>query len=271
MKDRHSSKHRAKHSKRRKQELPRRMVVIPNPDKRWHESWKGKGRNPDPLNFPHPFRIVLASHPGCGKTNTVKNVLAHQWPPFKKVIVFHCNPFGTEEYDDIENMEMMEVIPKPTEWPNYKHSDEYLKAKGKEPDPKRKRVKTLVILDDLAFDSMSKEQQSNLDRLFGNVSTHCNISCMLCAQDTFNVPKCVRTSADIFVLWKGPDLANQSNVAKRTGLRPMDLEYIFRKIATGPNDSIWVDYTRHSPYPFRLNGFEPLDRKEIIDKARKKS
>jgi hypothetical protein len=153
------------------------------------------------------------------------------------VVVCHCDSNYTKEYDDIACV-LLDHIPSPDEWPG--------------------RKKTLVILEDLEFKGMSKQQKQNLDRLFGYVSTHKNISVALCAQDAFNVPPCVRRCANLFVLWKCPDMDSMSLVARKAGLTGKKLSQLFEQHCPGPKDSIWRDMSDYSPASLRVNGFKKI-------------
>lgn len=225
--------------RRKKLRLPNKIIALPNPDKTFHERWY-KGRNM--LNVPHPFRCVCLGPPNVGKTCIVKNILLRSDPQFEEVFVIHCDGGYTQEYNDLgENMQMLDEIPAPNEWEGLK--------------------KTLVVLDDLEFKGMSKEQKKNLDRLFGYVSTHKNISCILCSQDPFNVPPIVRRCSNLWVLWKSNDLDSMSNCARKSGLKPAEFHSIFNKIMPEFRDSLWLDMTPHSPYPMRKNGFQIIKKK----------
>lgn len=213
--------------------LPNRIIPIPNADKSFHETWT-KGRNP--LNIPHPFRAVMLGPPNVGKTTIAKNIILRAKPQFEKVYVIHCDS-DTKEYDDI-GAEFLEEIPAPEEW--------------------AWDCKTLCVLDDLEFKSMNKIQKKNLNRLFGFVSTHKNISVILCSQDPFNVPPIVRRCSNLWVLWKMSDLDALSTCARKTGMKPADFHGIFNKLMTGPKDSLWLDMTEKSPYPMRKNGFKMI-------------
>jgi hypothetical protein len=215
--------------KKHRRKLPDELLVIPNPDKVWHEKWKA-GRNP--LNIPHPFRCVCLGPPNVGKTLIVKNILLRANPPFEELKIIHCDPDYTKEYDDVDG-EFLDEIPHPSELAG--------------------EVKTLFVLDDLEYKGMGKEQKSNLDRLFGNASTHKNISVILCSQDPFNVPVGVRRS-------------------RKTGLRSKTLQNIFEspifmyKDEKGNShnkktDSLWIDMTKNTPYPMRKNGFTMIKKK----------
>jgi hypothetical protein len=224
--------------KKVKMRLPNEILALPNADKLFHEKWK-KGRNM--LNIPHPFRCVALGPPNCGKGTIVKNLLLRAKPEFEEVFVIHCDPDYTKEWNDIGG-EMMSEIPNPEDW------------KGE--------VKTLVILDDLEFKGMSKDQKRNLDRLFGFVSTHKNISICLCAQDTFNVPPIVRRCSNLWVLWKMNDMDSLSNTARKTGMSAQNFNTIFNELMMNNHDSLWIDTTAGTPYPLRKNGYTIINKKD---------
>lgn len=223
---------------KKKIKLPDKILPLPNPDKEFHEKWY-KGRNK--LNIPHPFRCVCLGPPNVGKTTIVKNLLLRAHPPFEEVVVIHCDSGYTKEYDDIgDSLEILNEIPAPEDWEG--------------------EVKTLVVLDDLEFKGMSKEQKKNLDRLFGYVSTHKNISCILCSQDPFNVPPIVRRCSNLWVLWRCPDLDAMATCARKTGMKSEGFNSIFNQLMLEPKDSLWLDTTDHTPYPKRKNGFELITK-----------
>tara|TARA_B110000902_G_scaffold113995_1_gene134226 strand:+ start:4584 stop:5246 length:663 start_codon:yes stop_codon:yes gene_type:complete len=211
--------------------LPDELIVIPNADKKFHEKWH-KGRNM--LNFPHPFRAVCLGPPNKGKSTTVKNILLRADPPFEEVKVIHCDGDYTKEYEDVD-ADMLSEIPAPAEWGGV--------------------VKTLVILDDLELKGMSKEQKRNLDRLVGYVSTHKNISVILCSQDPFNVPPIVRRCSNLWILYEGTDRDSVAQLSRKAGYTKEQFDILFDK-CTEFHDSIWLDKTSKSPYPLRKNGFE---------------
>lgn len=223
-------------SEKKRARLPNKLIPVPNADKGFHEKWI-RGRSM--LNFPHPFRAVCLGPPNMGKTTVVKNIIMHADPPFEEVKVIHCDPDYTQEYNDI-NVEVTDTIPAPEEWEGL--------------------VKTLVVLDDLEFKNMSKDQKAALDRLFGYVSTHKNISCILCSQDPFNVPPIVRRCSNLWVLWRMTDLDALATCARKTGMKAQNFNNIFNQMMLEPRDSLWLDMTDHSPYPIRKNGFTQLQR-----------
>jgi hypothetical protein len=160
-----------------------------------------------------------------------------QDPPFEQVYVIHVDGEYTKEYDSLKKFTLLRSIPDPEWWSGEK--------------------KTLVILDDLEYKTMGKNQKRNLDRLFGYVSTHKNISVILTAQDPFNVFPIVRRCANLWGLWKTKDLDSVATIARKAGLQVRQLRDIFKNFTL--RDSLWIDTTPYSPYPLRINGDTPLD------------
>lgn len=220
-----------------KKKLPDEIIPIKNPDKLFHEKWTSS-RNK--LNIPHPYRCILMGRPNSGKSTVIKNLLLRAEPPFEEIFVIHPDAEFTKEYDDLK-VNMLSEIPAPEEWQG--------------------ENKTLVILDDLEFKGMGKEQKRNLDRLFGYVSTHKNISCCLAVQDAFSVFPAIKRCSNLLILWRGHDLDSVANIARKSGLKRNELNELFTKFLTEKRDSLWLDMTNKTPYPIRKNGFQLINKK----------
>lgn len=218
--------------------LPKEILHIKNADKGFHEKWT-KGR--DPLNIPHPFRCVLMGKPNSGKSTIIKNLILRALPEFEKVIIVHCDPENTREYDDLgENIIMLGDIPSPEEW--------------------NAQEKTLCILDDIELTKLPKDQKRCLSRLFGYVSTHKNVSVCLTSQDCFSIDPLVRRCSNLWVIWKPTDLDAFNMIGKKCGMTSAGLNHIFDKFMPNTRDSLWIDLTDNSPFPLRKNGYEMLQK-----------
>lgn len=215
------------------------LKVFKNEDKIFHEKWTDDRK---PLNIPHPFRACLFGPPNTGKSNTAKNLLAHQSPDFERCIVVHCDPEFTKEYDDIGDFELIGHIP---------YMDDF-----------DGELKTLIIMDDLDFKSLKNtkkdDSRKRLSRLFGNWSTHKNISIILCSQCFYDIPPIVRRCSNLWVVWKTPDIRALDSMDKNLGFTYGTLNNYFRKNAKEIHDSIWIDKTSKTPYPLRFNGTHEL-------------
>ena len=220
-----------------KSSLPPRIIPFENHDKTFHERWYEQR---DWLDFPHPFRMLLAAKPNGGKTTVVLNIIlrvACGKTPFEKIMVVHCDPSTTQEYKDVDH-ELRSDIPTPDEF-----------------DPHQK---TLCVLEDLNYIGMGKEQRGYLERLVGYTSTHKNVSVILTAQDPFRILPTVRRCANIFVLWNNHDRDMLRMLARKTGKSVDMLEHALTTYCQRPHDSVWIDLTPNSPAPFRKNGYERL-------------
>lgn len=224
--------------KRIKRRLPKTILPIACADKTFHERWKP---HRDPLNLPHPFRALFIGPPNCGKSCTLKNILIRAKPVFAKVIVVHCDPENTKEYDDLDDCELIGEIPEPTEFDG--------------------SLKTCLILDDIDLSGMSKQQKACLDRVFGYVSTHSNVSVCLTSQEAFRIPPIVRRCANYYCLWKICDIDSLNQIGRKCGFKKEDFQHIFDKYLIEPKDSFHIDLTDHSPYKLRINGYTMLERK----------
>jgi hypothetical protein len=239
-----------KKRKRRKKKfsLPNKILPLPNKDKGFQEEWY-KGRNL--LNFPASWRCVISARPNTGKSTIAKNILLRADPMFEQVIVVHIDP-DSLDYADIDGVEILTEIPSVT--------DPIVNNKNK----------TLLILDDLEYKFMSKPQLRNLDRLFGYVSSHKNVSCICISQDCYNIPPCVRRMSNIWILGKiNNDITSFLTIAQKCGMKKNDFEYVFDKYITGDHDTLWLDRTKNTPAEYRVNGYTILDKKnnyEIVNK-----
>lgn len=230
----------------RQARLPQQLIVMENPDKIFHEKWYS-GRNI--VDIIHPFRCVCFGPPNVGKSTVVKNILLRAGSgdsrknskPFEEVFVIHCDPDYTKEYNDID-CEMLTEIPSPDQWQG--------------------DVKTLVVLEDLELKLLDKQQKRALDRLFGYVSTHKNISVICCSQDFVNIPPSCRRCANFWVIWKHTDTDAMGTIARRVGMDKRQMLDIFDRFMPNIHDSLWIDMTDGTRHKLRINGFSPLKLKK---------
>ncbi len=236
-----SKSKRQKLNLKKEHQYPDEVLIIPNPEKSFHEVWTPK-RNK--LNFIHPYRMLLCSiQPNLGKTNWIKNIIIRANPKFKEIYLYHCGEDIQTEYDDIE----YECI---TEIPEI-NSDLF--------DPK---TKTLLIIEDKNFKYMSKNELHRLDRCYGFISTHRNLSLCVASQSFFDVPCSVRRMTNIYVLWKNKDIDSMKTIGRRVGLKKETLYNLIMNNLHDIHDTLWLDCTKASPYPIRKNGFEILNINE---------
>ena len=206
-----------KKRKKKSRGLPTdRLLVFNNPDKDWHEKWTKK-RAEDPINIPHPSRIVICGEPNIGKGNIAKNILIHQEPPFERMVVCTEDP-ETKEFDDCD-AEILDEIP------DKDHFD--------------RTQKTLVLIDDLDIKNLAnKAQKHRLNRIFGNWSTHRNITVCLCTQDFYESPPIVRRCSNFVILGRSKDAQSRASIAQKIGYDVNTLNSLYNRFVRGQFDTL---------------------------------
>ena len=222
--------------------LPKKLIEIKNADKGWTESWS-ESRAKDIANFPHPSRICLIGPPSVGKSFICKHLLLHQKPMFKELYIIHGDSDCTKEYEDVEPTMMLNEFP-PIEF-----------FDGSQ--------KTLVIIDDVEYSSMNKEQQGRMNKLVRYGSSHKNLTLYFTHQNFFSLPILVRKLCNVFVIWKPRALGELKMIANRVGMRAEELECIFDNICTDYRDSLCIDLHYKTPALLRKNIWEPIDMARI--------
>lgn len=228
---------RKKKKKQQKKKLPQELLFIENADKKWHEKWSD---GDDLLDFPHPHRILLASggRPNLRKTNTLKNIILRQWPPFEKIYLVHCGGTLTKEYDEF-NAVLLDDIP-------CAYDGELFNVKKK----------NLLILEDLNFKGMNKVQKKNLDRLYGYTSTHLSLSIYNTVQNFFNIDPVFRRMSNVLILWRTRDIDSMETLRRRADMKKEDWKFILDTYLKETFDSLWIDNTKKSIAPLRINGYD---------------
>jgi len=217
--------------------FPSCVIPIKNKDKEFHQPIDME----DLANMAHPSRIIFCGQPNSGKSLTILNLLLHKKPPFQKIYLIH-NDQNSKEYQSID-CEVLDELP--------------------EIDEVDTDINNLIIIEDIDYRSLNKDQKHLLDRYFGCYSTHCNISVWITAQDAISIPPSVRRLASHIFLWRSGDVCHMSILASRFGLTPKDLSYIFKNILTDRFDSLLIDSTRPE-CRYRKNIFTPIPWKENI-------
>jgi len=217
-------------------EFPNTLFPLEGGDKSFQENWY-KGRNL--LNFPASYRILLTGGVNSGKTHSVKHIILRAKPHFEKIYLLHFDE-SSKDYEGIEIEEEFKDVPDPLFFSN------------------DKQTKKLLIVEDVCFTQLNKEQRKKYNRLLGYTSSHCNLSICINNQNMIDVPASIRRMCNIFVLFRTEDMNLLGIIAKRVGISTKDLFYIFENFITEPHDSLWIDLTRGTPCKLRINGFHRL-------------
>lgn len=208
--------------------------VFDSNEKGEEESWYVGRRL---MNFPAPFKAIFTGMTSAGKTSMIKNLIVRQDPDFDVVYIKSLDPECREYSDMLESpaAHILEDIPRLDD----------LVREGKK----------LLILEDLSFNKLTSEQKDVLQELFTHVSSHRNLSIIITCHNFYDLPTTIRRTAHLKVLFKQNDPKFMRQLCTATGFPINKLEELS---PLGYYDSLWVDETRGSPAPFRLNGYKPI-------------
>ncbi len=227
--------------KSKKIDLPDTIIPISCSDKEdWSENWSS-GRNW--LNFPHPWRGIFIGLPSSGKSTYIKNIILRTKPHFQEIIVSNFDSDNSTEWTDGIKVKFITGIPDPKSF-----------------DRKKKR---LLIIEDLDVSNLKPIDKSNLNRLFGYTSSHCNLSIALTTQAAFDVKPSIRRMSNLFVLFKNHDLNSLVTLASRCGLKAKHMIIIMSQLLSQLHSSLTIDLQDNSPARYRINGFVELTLKEL--------
>lgn len=132
-----------------------------------------------------------------------------------------------------------------------------------EPTSFDRKKKRLLILEDLNLADLSKSDKNKLNRLFGYTSSHCNLSIAITCQNAYDLSPSIRRMCSLFVIFKQPDLNSLIILASRTGLKSKHMLYIMSRLLNQCHDSLWIDTSRNSPAPYRINGYDKITLEQL--------
>ena len=222
-----------------KYKLPNEIIKIENAEKKFHEAWH-MGR--DICDFPHPVRIGILGKVGMGKSTVAKNIFirtqAADEIPYEQLFIIHGSD-STKEWDDLEPTMILRDIPDPED---FTQNDK----------------KTMIIIDDFEMSGLPKQSLKNLSSLFRFVSSHHNISIIICYQSIFDMPSIIKKCCNVFIIYRPNDRDELGTIARRVGMTKKDMLYIFDNFMKEKRDTLCIDMTEDSPAPLRKNLFTPI-------------
>ena len=217
--------------------MPPKLKVFQSPDKKYHRL----GSN-DTLAF--PARCILAAPVSFGKNSCMLNLVAREPGGYDRHIVVHHCPHATADFDvlsDSPGFEMWDYAERGVPGP-----DDFT-------DPK---CKSCVIIDEIPFLTMNRQQKSDLDRLLNTCSSHggAGVSVFILAQNLFDVPISVRRACQYYGIWRSPVQLTNGLISRMLGL---NLTEIMDRLFTTRYDMVLVDLTGDAS-KLRLNCFNPI-------------
>ena len=119
----------------------------------------------------------------------------------------------------------------------------------------------LLIIDDFDFTSIKPDELKRLSELVRFGSTHCNLSIIIAHQSWFRIPKIVKDTANVFVIFRPHDEDELKTIGRRVGINKKNIVGVFEKYLPQWRDSLTIDLIPDSPAKYRKNLFEilPID------------
>lgn len=220
--------------------MVKELIVYKNLDKEHLKKDKWT-QNRDLLNIPE-MRAIFCSIPNGGKTNLVLNIIREG--NYEKIIIIHPDYDNSKDYAMLESAEFRKDIPAQDEWAEI--------TEGK---------KTLCVVDDVEITLLSKEQQTNLKRLYGYVSSHYNVHPILCYQEWYSIPIFLRKICNVIALWKTRSLRTLTGIGSQLGYEKEEFKAL-TTLLQKPHDFLMFDLTKGTRAPIRLNGYEIIEAVE---------
>ena len=218
--------------------MPRpQLKVFESPDKKYHRL----GTN-DTLAF--PARCILAAPVSFGKNSCMLNLVAREPGGFHRHIVVHHCPERTRDFDILSDSPGFELR-------NF--NEDPFPGPGDFTDPK---CKSVVILDEIPFLTMNKQQKSDLDRLLNTCSSHggAGVSVYILCQNIFDCPISVRRACQYYGIWRSPIALTNGLISRMLGV---NLTEIMDRLFSSRYDMVLVDLTGDAS-KLRLNCFNPI-------------
>jgi hypothetical protein len=169
---------------------------------------------------------------------------------FQELYIIHGDSTVTREFDDLEATMLMDSFP-PVEFYD-------------------SLVKTLVIIDDVEFSHLSRDQVARMNKLVRYVSSHKNVTVYVSHQSFVDLPILIRKLCNVFIIWKPRSLIELKLIANRIALHPEQMEDVFENHCNPYRDSLCVDLHFNTPAMFRKNVFTKIDLIPLKVKKEKK-
>ena len=204
----------------------------------------------EPRSSRHHFLLpechyMLVGPTGCGKTNTLCNMLL-QWMCPDKVTIYTINP-DQEKYQML--VDFFDMIKEES-------GDDILDIHNPED------VVPVEDLDDgdnkiIVFDDI-KIDKKNMDRVkeYFSLSRNKNCNCIYICQSYYDVPKYIRRNTRCFCLFPNLDNRDVLNIATdhARGLSKDEFQAIYREATSKAHNFMCLDKTaKHIPDMYRQN------------------
>lgn len=178
-----------------------------------------------------PWRHCMVGPPGSGKRVLLLNVLKNMERRPDRIVCIHLDP-NTHEYDKIAD-----------EIHTVQDGFDFSQLGGE-------HERTLLILDEIPWNSLKRAELDGLTSLFRYGSTHRNCSVALLYQTFKSIPNDIRRMCSAFSAFPGVDKIELPHFAKSVGIDEAELRELMT-LTRGRQESITIDTSVPGDHPFR--------------------
>ena len=174
---------------------------------------------------------MMVGQTGCGKTNTLCNMLLQGWLNYDTVTLYTINPEQEKytmmkDFFDEFSCELLTLADPETVTPVENLDNQDLKV---------------VIFDDIKID------KRNMDKIkeYFSLSRNKNCTCIYLCQSYYDVPKYIRRNTRCFLLFNNLDNRDVRTIAhdQCQGLKKSEFERIYRSATEEPYSFMLIDRT----------------------------
>lgn len=187
---------------------------------------------------------MMVGQTGCGKTNTLCNMLLQSWLKADRITIYTINP----------NQPKYQIL---KEFYNACDQDTFTIATPEDVIPIEElddEDNKVIIFDDIKLD------KKNMDRIkeYFSLSRNKNCNCIYLCQSYYDVPKYIRRNTKCFLLFNGLDNRDIQTIAHdhSAGLTKKEFAEAYQSATEKPYSFFMFDKTaKHLPQMYR-RGFD---------------
>jgi len=220
-----------------------------------------------PINIPRPFRMVILGPPNSHKSGLAKNVLIHAKPEYSEVFVW-SNGASKEWASIADQMITTDDIEEDKELDIFK-DDILVEELENKIEGRKSKKQRLLIIDDIEISKIQNKMKKQINLLFKHISSHYNLSIIVCLQDYSMLPVDIRSCLNVFAISLNfKDLQGISIFGRKVGLSYANFKKLFSylkdKIPNRQFSYLILDNTANSPNPISINFFDKIENIEDI-------
>lgn len=241
------------------------IITFDCQDKSNNEIWTP---NRSPINIIRPYRCVILGQPNSGKSGMAKNLIIHAKPEFSEIFVW-SNGASREWSKIADQMITTEDIMEDTELDMFKDDVEEEELQNQIEGTRKSKKHRLLIIDDIEISKIATKMKKQVNLLFKHISSHYNLSIIVCLQDYSMLPVDIRSCLNVFAISLNfKDLQGISIFGRKVGLSYRSFKKLFTHLKDTTHNRqfsyLVIDNTPNTPNPLSINFFQKIDNVEDI-------